>query len=145
MLLHIITTAYITLMITVPLSAQKAGHLAELMCMIWRASTFTACFVAFLPPSTNGHLVHSIAGVCVSAKHHLYFAGGSEIMCWAGKCGSIYIEFLQKTRFRMRDLLEAGWKKSARNWEYMLQPKPKLIVDLQSGRSAYVSGFSHTD
>lgn len=93
MLLHIIITAYIALMITVPLSLQNAGHLAELMRVMWHASTFTACFVAFLPPSTNGHLVPPMAGVCGGGMHHLYFAGGSELMRWAGTCGNTGLHF----------------------------------------------------
>lgn len=39
-----------TLMITVSLSLQKAGHLPKLMPVIWHATTFTECFVTVSPP-----------------------------------------------------------------------------------------------
>lgn len=71
-------TFYTTLTIMVSLWLQKDGHLAVLICSIGRAGTFTACVVVFFPPSTNGHLVRSIAGVCGGGTHHLYFVGGRE-------------------------------------------------------------------
>lgn len=109
---HMITATHISLMITVSLSLQKAGHLARLMLMICHASTFTTCFVFcffFLTPSTNGHLVHSIAGVC----------GGGCTICTLRVVGSssrahvltrISRQYRFKLQWRMRVItFSGGW------------------------------------
>jgi len=94
----------------VSLSVQKAGHLAELMCRIRHASTFTDCFVIFLPPSTNDHLVYAMAGVCGGGMHHLYFAGGSEhqlCLCAHQECVVEQVWILKEDTQR-RDRFVAG-------------------------------------